>query len=106
MRNDTIQKIIDIFYRDYPTASDETYEFFHDVLNVLRNVKSEWVSVKDRLPEEWVSICDDLPIEGTTVLILDKLGRLYFDKWNGNGWKLSKRGTIEFWINIPEPPKE
>lgn len=61
--------------------------------------------MRDFINMRWVSICDDLPPKGATVLILDKLGRLYFDKWNGNGWRLSERGTVAFWINIPEPPK-
>ena len=51
MRTDIIQEIIDIYNRNYPTASGELEEFFHDVLNVLHNAKSDWISVKDKLPD-------------------------------------------------------
>lgn len=98
MRNDTIQEIIDIFNRDYPTASGETDEFFHDVLNVLRNAKSEWVSVKkDGLPEPYKA-----------VLVYGKVGDMV-------NWKVdyitecgmwANSFTVTHWRYLPELPKE
>ena len=88
-------KMNDLLFDNYPNPSEELETFYKEVLKIVVNEEGQ----------PWVSICDDLPPEGTTVLILDKLGRLYFDKWNGSGWRLSERGTIDFWINIPEPPE-
>ena len=93
---DKVADKISDFLDNYPNLSEELETFYKEVLKIVVNEECQ----------PWVSICDDLPPEDTTVLILDKLGRLYFDKWMGNGWRLSRCGNVKFWISIPEPPKE
>jgi hypothetical protein len=93
-------KICRSLYSSYGTTAFFNVPVFEDL---LKTVAVEF----PELPEvTWVSICDDLPPKDTTVLVLDVLGRLYFDKWRGNGWRLSRCGNVKFWMSIPEPPVE
>ena len=93
-------KICKSLYSSYGTTAFFDAPVFEDLLRI--------VAVKFPEPPEvtWVSVYNDLPPKDTTVLILDKLGRLYFDEWDGNRWRLSGCGNVKFWINIPEPPVE
>jgi len=94
-----VVKICRSLYRSYGTIFDVPAPVFE---NLLRTVAVEF----PELPEvTWVNVCDDLPPKDTTVLVLDVLGRLYFDKWRGNGWRLSRCDNVKFWISIPESPE-
>jgi hypothetical protein len=105
-----IQEIIDIFNRDYPTASDETYEFFHDVLNVLRNSKSEWVSVKDRLPDDdseyLISMYHRFMIGGIYKKYTGRFVAKYYAEYKE--WRIMNDvcTSVTHWMPLPTPPKE
>jgi len=60
---------------------------------------SEWISVKDRLPDYG----DD------EVLIIYKQGGIFMDSWNEDEeeWKYAGCDEdITHWMPLPEPPKE
>ena len=61
---------------------------------------SEWISVKDRLPE---------PLED--VLTIDNNGNIFISwlwlkKFRDRCFASDTRGDITHWMPLPEPPKE
>ena len=85
-------KICKSLYNSYGTTA-----FFETPVSVFENLLRTVAVEFPELPEvTWVSICDDLPPKDTIVLVVDVLGRLYFDKWRGNGWRLSRCGNVKF----------
>lgn len=62
---------------------------------------SEWISVKDRLPEPYVAVLvwekDDTK-EG---------GFAYVDRHDGEVWKIGSlgNGAVTHWMPLPEPPE-
>ena len=54
---------------------------------------SEWISVKNRLPEKY----DDY-------LTYDEYGITMITHYNMQGW-FSKNGNITHWMPLPEPPQ-
>lgn len=63
---------------------------------------SEWISVKDRLPDRFqpVIICRDGP-KGTT--IVEEGFRDVGDWWKVYGTRVKK---VTHWMPMPEPPQE
>lgn len=66
---------------------------------------SEWISVKDRLPDPKVT--DKNP---PTVLAVKQgmVGKIIcVARWNGADWiEKGKEITVTHWMPLPEPPKE
>ena len=64
---------------------------------------SEWISVKDRLPEPFVSVLGYCPDE-------EPLPTVHEVYMNGFGqWRSAQvygMGNVTHWMPMPEPPKE
>ena len=57
---------------------------------------SEWISVKDRLPDM-----------GVPVLVWDKDGFAYVDTYVKWGWAIAlAENEVTHWMPLPEPPWE
>ena len=62
---------------------------------------SEWISVKDRLPDEfeWVLACDKDRCVGEAMFT--RIG----ERWDGPYGEYQLHG-VTHWMPMPEPPKE
>ena len=57
--------------------------------------ESEWISVKDRLPEEYARVMVFLSNESEPTMDADRLVNSRFVRY---GWK------VTYWMPLPEPP--
>lgn len=57
---------------------------------------SEWISVKDRLPEEKTRVLVFVPRSGLKIDTDRIVGRIWV-RWNGR---------VTHWMPLPEPPEE
>lgn len=64
----------------------------------------EWISVKDRLPEPFESVLCYMP--GETPFPTVREGFLTRDGIWFSAWFRREDGEVEYWAEMPEPPKE
>lgn len=58
---------------------------------------SEWISVKDRLPEK----------KGIYVVLSKTCNIVYYDclNWTGEAWECAFGSKVTHWMPLPEPPE-
>lgn len=64
---------------------------------------SEWISVKDRLPDEfgeYLGLVDEFEFRGPEIVQFDEDG---FQRWYNYEWNKSH---VTHWMPLPEPPEE
>lgn len=61
---------------------------------------SEWISVKDRLPEEWQKVLVFVP--SIDVITIAKLRGGY---WYAT-WDSMRIDNVGYWLPLPQPPKD
>ena len=71
-------------------------------------LENQWISVDDKMPYEYTEL---LMNQDTTVPILTKTEWLgYFVQYMyyspTQGWRFTEGGGVEYWMPIPELPKE
>lgn len=67
----------------------------------MANISSEWISVKDRLPEYGGRVIVALDEKGTKIC-----GGLDSDRIGTHGEWVRWQGYVTHWMPLPEPPKE
>ena len=55
---------------------------------------------------EWISVKDGLPEEGVKVLACTHKGNILTAHYNRGRWHVAYSVTITHWMPTPEPPKE
>ena len=73
---------------------------------------SEWISVKERLPEEkgWYQVYAPSYYGGSSSGLANINGTM-FAKWSGKSWSIEtgyhkRPGCVTHWMPLPEPPGE
>lgn len=70
---------------------------------ILEN-KSEWVSVKDRLPEDKMQPVIIAKFNGLVCEMMYQDGK--FEYWQGRGQWLDQTSQITHWMPLPKPPTQ
>lgn len=69
---------------------------------------SEWISVKDRLPEPFVSVLIFVPSEPSPIFEAYYVSNGVFNATNimhGNYGRLKCSDVVTHWMSMPEPPE-
>ena len=64
---------------------------------------SEWINVKDRLPEEWVDVLVFSKAGFQEIAVWIGIPGVWRVSWNHN---LMEKHSVTHWMPLPKPPEE
>ena len=99
-----------------PEASEETLRFcveqglieqYSDVDVKLLKTRSQWISVKDRLPDDASDVLAYYDcIDDGRVMLVNYYKNCWYDAVFNDLIDDLDQGCITYWMPLPEPPKE